>query len=221
MYRSTWLHRFLLVSVVFILAGGISLHVLGNAEEGLKAFSVGKYEKAEALFKEVLKGDAENVPAGYYLGLSLLMQEKFDEALGVFRSLKVNIGDKEVMEDSRMPTRGEVEIGLARTYLGLKKYPEALKMIDAAEKANAAPTEIHTYKGAYYLEINENRKANEELQEALKLNSPNPYTYYFAGIAYLRLGNPQKAVKLFQTFLKMAPYAPEAEHAKFLVDTLC
>lgn len=221
MSNKSLFQRFLFGSVVFVLAGGLSLHALAKTEDGLKSFSIGEFEKAEAIFSEVLKGDAENIQAGYYLGLSLLMQEKYNEALGTFQSLKANINNNAVVGNTEIPTKGQVEIGLARAYLGLKNYPEALKSLNAAEKAKADPINLHTYKGAYYLEMNENTRANEELEKALELNSQNPYTYYYAGIASLRLGNPSKAVKLFEMFLKMAPYAPEAEHAKFLVDTLC
>ena len=221
MNRKSLIHSFLLVSAVFVLTCGLSLHALAKTEDGLKSLSIGKYEKAEAIFSEILKGDAENIQAGYYLGLSLLMQEKYDEALGTFQNLKDNINNKEIMKNAKIPSKGQVEIGLTRAYLGLKNNSEALKSLNAAEKAKADPIELHTYKGAYYLEMNENTRANEELEKALGLNSQNPYTYYFAGIANIRLGNPQKAVKLFEMFLKMAPYAPEAEHAKFLVDTLC
>ncbi len=201
--------------VLFVILCGMSLAAMAKTGDGLTALSTGEFEKAEAIFSEVLKGDAENSEAGYYLGLSLLMQEKFDRALGVFKTLKADMGNTEI------PTKGQVEIGLVRSYLGLKNYPEALTSLKAAESAKADRIEIHTYKGAYYLEVNENSKANEELEKALELKSQNPYTYYYAGIVSIRLGYPQKAVKLFETFLEMAPYTHEAEHAKFLVDTLC
>ena len=221
MNKASLSHSLFIMSAVFILISGMALQVLATTEDGLKLFSTGEFEKAEAIFNEILKGDAENIQAGYYLGLSLLMQEKYNEALGIFQNLKDNLNNKAVMGNSKIPTVGQVEIGLVRTYLGLKKYPEALKDLNAAEAAKVDPIDLYTYKGAYYLEINENSNANEALEKALELNSQNPYTYYYAGIANIRLGNPQKAVKLLKQFLNMAPYAPEAEHAKFLIDTLC
>ena len=221
MNRRSLIKGFLFISVLSILLCGISLHALAKTEDGLKSLSIGEFEKAEAIFSEVLKGDPENAEAGYYLGLSLLMQEKFNEALGIFQKLEANIGNKAVMGNSGLPAKGQIQIGLVRSYLGLKNLPEALNSLNAAETAKADPIDIHTYKGAYYLEVNENTKANEELEKALEMKSQNPYTYYFSGIVNIRLGDPQKAVKLFEAFLRMAPYAPEAEHAKFLVDTLC
>ena len=221
MTRSAWIYRFLLVSVVFIMINGMSLNVLAKTEEGLKSYSIGEFDKAEAIFREVLKGEADNAQAGYYLGLTLLMEEKFQEALGIFQNLKDNINNKEVMGNAEVPTKGQVEIGLVRTYLGLKNYTEAMNSLDAAETVKADPIDVHTYKGAYYLEKDENTRANEELEKAIELKSQNPYTYYYSGIVNIRLGNPQKAVKLFEKFLEMAPYAPEAGHAKFLIDTLC
>ena len=171
MNRKSLIHNFLLVSVAFFMVCGLSLKVMAKTEDGLKSFSLGEFEKAEAIFSEILKGDAENAQAGYYLGLSLLMQEKYSEALGTFQSLKANINNKAAMQNSEIPTKGQVEIGLARAYLGLRNYPEALKNLKAAEKAKVDPIELHTYKGAYYLEMNENTRANEELEKALELNS--------------------------------------------------
>ena len=212
---------FLFLSVLSILLSGISLNALAKTEDGLKSFSIGEFEKAEAVFREVLKGDAENAEAGYYLGLSLLMQEKFNDALGIFQKLEANIDNKAVMGNTGIPTKGQVEIGMVRSYLGLKNYPEALNSLNAAEAAKADTVELYTFKGAYYLEVNENTKANEALEKAIELKSQNPYTYYYSGIVNIRLGDPQKAVKLLEKFLNMAPYVHEAEHAKFLVDTLC
>ena len=214
MNRKSFMTRLLFGSVIFVILCGMSLPAMAETEEGLNALSIGEFEKAEAIFSRVLKGDAENAEAGYYLGLSLLMQEKYNEALGVFKGLEAKV-------NNQVPAKGQVEIGLARSYLGLKNYPDALKCLKAAEAAKADSIDLHTYKGAYYLEVNENSRANEELEKALELKSQNPYTYYFAGIVNIRLGHPQKAVELFKVFLEMAPYVHEAEHAKFLVDTLC
>jgi len=220
MNTKSLIHRFLFVSAVFIFVNIISLQAPAQTDVGLKSLSMGEFEKAEAIFIEILKGDAENVQAGFYLGQSLLMQEKFNEALDVFKNLKGKIGNKAAKGNDEV-TKDQVEIGIVRSYLGLKNYPDALLSLKAAEKSEADPIDIHTYKGAYYLEVNENAKANEELEKALELKSQNPYTYYYAGIVNIRLGDPQKAVKLFEMFLKMAPYVHEAEHAKFLIDTLC
>jgi tetratricopeptide (TPR) repeat protein len=211
----------IIVTVVFVLVGGMALNVMATTEEGWKLLSTGEFGKAEAIFEEILKGDAENTQAAYYLGLSLLMQEKYNEALNVFQNLKAALINKAVAGNAGTPNAGQVDIGLVRSYLGLKNYPEALKNLKAAEKAKADPVDLQTYNGAYYLEINENDTAKEALDKAIGLNSQNPYTYYYAGIASIRLGNPQKAVDMLKVFLEMAPYAPEAEHAKFLIDTLC
>ncbi len=221
MNRSTCIHRFVLISVAFILVIGISLFVYGGTEEGINSYSIGEFEKAGTLFKEALKHDPSDVHAGYYLGLSLIMQKKYGEALGIFQDLKGTIKNKTDMNDAGFPTKGQVEIALSRAYIGLKQYPEVMERLKEAEKTNADPVDIHTYKGAYYLEINEISKAQEELDMALKMNTQNAYTFYYAGILYLRSGDPKKAVELLKVFLELAPYAPEAVNVKFLVDTLC
>ncbi len=221
MNKSKHIKRFIVVSVLFAFISGISLFAMAATEDGIHSYNIGEFHKAEALFREVLKGNADDIQAGYYLGMSLLMQEKFKEALGIFQNLEDNINNKAVTKDTDVPTRGQVEIGLVRSYLGLKQYPDALKSIHVAERVKADPVDIHTYYGAYYLEKNDNSRAQKELETALNQKSQNPYTYYFAGISYLRSGLPTKAVEMFKVFLKLAPYAPEAEHAKFLINTLC
>ena len=221
MKKTHFAYRFPAMTAVFILVIGMFFQIPVKAEEGLKFLSTGEFEKAEAIYNEILKGDAENIQAGYYLGISLLMQEKYKEALGIFRNLEDNLDNKAVMGATEIPTKGQVEIGLVRSYLGLKNYPEAVKHLATAEKAGTDPADLHTYRGVCYLETNKNAEAKEELEKAIELNSQNPHTYYYGGIANIRMGNPQRATELFKMFLQMAPYAPEAEHAKFLVDTLC
>jgi predicted Zn-dependent protease len=110
---------------------------------------------------------------------------------------------------------------ITRINLELKKYPEALKSLDEAKAAKADQSDIHVYQGAYYLETNEPQKAIKELEEAIKMNPENAYAYYYAGYAYVRLGHPADGEKALKRFLELAPYAPEAEKAKILVDVLC
>ena len=137
MNKSTYISRFIVVSVVFALISGISLYAVAATEDGILSYNIGEFHKAEALFREVLKGNADDIQAGYYLGMTLLMEEKFKEALGIFQNLEDNINNKAVIKDTDVPTRGQVEIGLVRSYLGLKQYSDALKSIHAAERVKA------------------------------------------------------------------------------------
>ena len=221
MDKSTKLYRILVLSAVVMLIGGMSLQVMAQTEKGIDLYYSWEYEKAEEALRKVLKKEAADVQAGYYLGLSLLMQEKYQEALDILQKAKASVDEAAESGETGLPDKGQLEIALTQTYLGLKKIPETLESLKAAEKAKANPIDIHTFRGAYYLEKNSVTEAAQELEKAIELDSQNAYTYYYAGFAYLRLGNPAKAVQLFQMFLRLNPYAPEAEKAKFLIDSLC
>lgn len=213
--------KILVLSVVFIFISGMSLQVLAQTEKGIEFYNSWEFNKAEEALREVFKNEPVDVRAGYYLGLSLLMQEKHQEALDIFQKVKASVDKAALSGEAGIPDKGQLEIVLTRVYLELEKYPEAWECLKAAEKAKAGPADIHTFRGAYYIKKGDAKKAAEELEKAIELDSQSAYAYYYAGHAYLRLGNPARAVQMFEMFLKLAPYAPEAVKAKALIDALC
>jgi len=221
MNKSITLCKILALSAFILLISGISLQALAQTEKGIELYNSWEFNKAEQALREVLKNGPNDVQAGYYLGLSLLMQEKYQEALDAFQKTKSPVDKAALSGKAGIPDKGQLEIALTRAYLGLKKYPEMWECLEAAEKANANPADIHTFRGAYYLERNDVDNAAKELEKAIELDSLNAYAYYYAGYAHLRLGNPARAVDMFEMFLRLAPYAPEAGKAKFLIDSLC
>lgn len=214
MNKTVRLKNSLFFSMVYILISCMSFSVMGQTEKGMDFFNSYEFNKAEDAFRNALKDKPGDTAASYYLGLSLYMQEKYEEALEIL--LKVKVSGSDII-----PDKGKLDIFLTRIYLELKKYPEALESLEAAKKAKANPADIHVYQGAYYLEKNESKKALKELEKAIELDSKNAYAYYYAGFAYVRMGYPAEAVEALKKFLELAPYAPGAEKAKILIDALC
>lgn len=214
MNKSAIKYKTLLLLSVLLTAGFFYSPVFAQTVRGVDLFNYWDFDKAEDAFREALKNNPSDSQANYYLGMSLIMQKKYNDALDALNKVKA-------FEKGKTPDEGQLKIALARAYLGLKNYPEALEYLNVAEEVNADPIEYHTYRGAYYLEKKDAKRAAAELDKAIELGSENPYTYYHAGFAYLSLGNPAKAVKLFQAFLEMAPYAPEAEAVSLIVGSLC
>jgi len=103
----------------------------------------------------------------------------------------------------------------------LKKLPEAWQNLEAAKAAHADTAELHVFRGAYYIQKPDVKKAISELNKAIEMDSHNAYARYYLGHAYLRDGNPAWAVDCFKEFLTLAPHAPEAPKAKALIEALC
>jgi tetratricopeptide (TPR) repeat protein len=204
-----WLLFIVLSAVLFF-----QISVSAQTEKGKEYFNAYEFSKAEQVFRDVLKAEPGNTEAGYYLGLSLYMQKRFEDALVVFKGIKD--AKKEIPNNN-----GRLEIMITRICIELKKYPEALQSLEEAKSAKADEGDIHVYQGAYYLETNEPQKAIKELKEAIRINPENAYAYYYAGYAYVRLGQPADGEKALKRFLELAPYAPETEKVKILVDALC
>jgi tetratricopeptide (TPR) repeat protein len=189
-----------------------SLHA--QTEKGIELFNAYEFGRAEQVLRDAIKSDPGNIEATYYLGLSLYMQKRYEDALNVFKGIRDS--KKDIPNNN-----GRLEIMITRICLELKKYPEALQSLEDARAAKADESDIHVYQGAYYLETGEPKKALKELEKAIKINPENGYAYYYAGYAYVRLGHPADAEKALKRFLELAPYAPEAEKVKILIDALC
>lgn len=211
----------LLLFVVTLFLVVAPSQIFGQTSNGIELFNAWQFQEAEKAFREALKSDPQDIQASYYLGLSLLQQEKHSEALEVFQKVKEARDHAPAQAKPSVPDEFQVQMALARTQLELKQLPEALKNLDAASKANAGSAEVHTFKGYYYMQREDLKQALKELNKALELDSQNAYAHYYAGHVYLRQGNPAKAVEMLKEFIQLAPLAPEAVKAKALIDALC
>jgi tetratricopeptide (TPR) repeat protein len=208
----------LLLSVILLAAVVAPQPVPAQTSKGIELCDAWKYKEAEKVLRQAVKGNPKDNQANYYLGFALLMQNKYEEALKIF--LKVSAD----MDKQPQPTPAEkyrIQIQLARTRLGLKQNDEALKNLDAAEKAQPNGVDAHVYRGAYYLNLKKVDKATAELEKAIGLDKNNPYAHYYAGRAYLQSGDPARAVEQYKIFLELAPLAPEAEAIRILINQLC
>jgi tetratricopeptide (TPR) repeat protein len=211
----------LVLTVVFSMRAFMPQPVFAQTKKGIDLCAAWKFEEAEKTLREALKANPQDILASYYLGLSILMQEKYGEALEVF--LKVKDAQDKASQASRsaVPDEHQIQIALAQARLGLKQYDEAWKNLEFAKKEHADSVDTHVYRGVYYLYKEDVKKAIKELDKAISLDEHNAYAHYYAGHAYLRSGNPAKAVEMLKIFLQLAPDAPEAVKAKALIDALC
>jgi tetratricopeptide (TPR) repeat protein len=211
----------LVVSVVLSMTAVSPQAAFAQATDGMNLFNSWKFQEAEKAFREALKSDPKDIRTSYYLGLSVLMQDKHSEALDILLNVKEALDKTEPKVRPAVPDEFQIQIALARAHLELKKNTEAWKNLEAAKKLHPESAEVCVYRGLYYLNQNDNKKAIKELEKAMDLDGKEAYAHYYAGHAYLRSGNPEKAVEMFKTFMQLAPQAPEAEKAKALIFGLC
>jgi tetratricopeptide (TPR) repeat protein len=204
------------LSVAFLFMAVMPGQIFAQTEKGIELYHSWQYQEAEKVLRDALQTDPQDVRASFYLGLSILLEQKYSEALDIFLKL-----DDERRTQTTVPDTCQLQIALARAHLGLKEYPEAWKNLEAAKKDNAYSPDVYVYRGVYYLQQDKAKKAIKELEMALSLDEENAYAHYYAGHAHLRSGNPAKAVDMFKVFVQLAPQAPEAAKANALIAALC
>ena len=177
-----------------------------DLDEGKRSFLAGDFQGAQKALREVVAAEPDNHEANYYLGMSLLEQQKYGEAEPFLKQA-----------DSGMP---EARIGLARVNLMQDRLPEAMRLLDSAQKARPDDSEVYQYRGMILLKQEKASEAAEQLSKAVELDPKNAYAHYYLGMANNRLKKTDQMIREFQLFLQLAPKAPEAAKVRSLLRTL-
>ena len=211
----------LAVLVVCALVSVIPQGIFAQSKKGMELFNSWKFQEAEKAFREALQADPKDTPTNFYLGLSLLLQEKSGDALDVFLKVKASQDRADRRTRPAIPSEFQIQLALARARLGLKQYAEAWKNLESARIEDGKASDVYVYRGVFYLQQEKNPEALKELQKAISLDKKNPYAYYYQGLAYYHSGEGPKAVDALKMFLSLAPDAPEVDEAKQIIAKLC
>jgi len=195
-----------------------------TVQEGVQYYNAKKYQDAETALRDVLRAEPNNVQAHYTLGLTLLELQRFAEAADEFsRADKLTPPSNQirmVKVESSAPRRDEIKIGLARAYMGQKQFDKAKIPLDEAQQIRSDNPDVYHYRGMLDSQRGDYVAATSDFESAIKLNPKNAYAYYYAGLAYNKLKRPDKMVQHFETFLKLAPNAPEAGKVRALLSSI-
>ncbi len=215
------------IGTALVLSGLLSIMAVvpqlmfAQGGKGLELYNAWQFKESEEVFREAANANPSNLEAGYYLGLSILMQDRSAEALEILMKVKEAKDKAAGQATSTVPDEYQIQMALAQAHLKLKQNDQAWNNLESAGKAHEDAADIHVYRGVYYLNKENVKKATQELEKAMKMDEDNAYAHYYAGHAYLRSGNPAKAVEMYKTFLQLAPMAPEAVMTKALITALC
>jgi tetratricopeptide (TPR) repeat protein len=212
--------RILVLSALFALIAAIPQQTFAQAKKGVDLYNSGQYLQAETVFREALKSNPKDTSNNYYLGLSVLLQDKHVEALDIFLKVQQSQDRAEQGKRPAIPDEYQINLAMARARLGLHQYADAWKNLEQARTKNAS-SDVYVYRGIYYLHQEKLPEAIKELEKAISLDDKNAYAYYHAGLAYYEAGQADKAVSALKMFLQLHPGAPEAAKAKEIVVKLC
>lgn len=137
-------------------------------------------------------------------GIALFQQGKYAEAEAELREVKTPEGD------------AYLAASLARQ----KKYAEAEAPARAAVQANPAHEVAVAALGESLVGQKKYDEAVEKMSAAIKVKTEQPYAYFWRGQAENGKKHVDKMVADFETFLRLAPKAPEAPTVRALLASL-
>jgi len=178
-------------------------------ERGKQLYQAKKYAEAETVLQAAALEEQRNPETHIFLGLTRLELQKFEPAINNF---------KKAFELSGAADRAQV--GLARAYMGLKDWDKAQQALNEAQKANAGNAEVYYYRGQIEAARKDYAAAVRDFEKCAELDPNHAYSRYYAGLAYNQLKKPDKMVKHFETFLTLAPNAPEAPKVRALLRSI-
>jgi tetratricopeptide (TPR) repeat protein len=208
----------LLVLVVFGLSAITPQTLFAQAEKGIALYNSKGYQEAEGVLRDALKADPTSVQARYYLGLSLLQQGKSGDALNEFKKVHGDLLRWDQWTRPTIPNEYQIQLALARANMALKLYDEAGRNLQLARIEDAGSSEVYLHYGVYYSDQKNYAEAIKALEKAISLDPKNAYAHYYIGMAYSESGQTGKMAAPFQTFLKLAPEAPEAAKVRSMIN---
>lgn len=176
--------------------------------KGIQLYQARTYDKAAETLRGVLVSWPSSSQAHYYLGLSLLEMDRPAEAEAELQKAL-----------SLAPPVDQVKVSLARVYLKQNRIDAARPLLDQAEMANPQNSDVFVYRGVISIANKDYVGATKALDRALELNPNNAYGHYYNGVAYANIKRTDKMIAHFETFLRLAPNAPEAEKVRAVLKT--
>lgn len=178
--------------------------------KALEASRANNAAKAVELLKSALSYHPDFAIALNELGVQYLKLGKADKAAEVLRSaLRL------------APDNATARLNYGIALLNKKEFGEAeAQLREVIKKNDSAPT-AHMYLGITLLNLRNYDEAEKELRRAITMGggSLSPAHYYLGGI-YWRKKDYKRAADELETYLRLAPNAPDAERVRATIKEL-
>ena len=213
------------IRTIAALAGTLAVSVLlgpnrgllvaaGNQQREAKSpqalFEAGRFEQAVNALRE--RPDSASPDATYLAGLSLMRLQRQDEAKAEFAKLSAD-------EKPSEPTSWQL-VGQSATALIDGNTQGAIDTAKQAVQKDSGAFHAHYQLGLVLSAAEQWEPAAEAFDTASNINPTFAYTHYFAGLAYSKIKRVSRMATHFETFLKLAPEAPERPAVESLMRTV-
>jgi len=185
-------------------------------------------ENARTLYQKALEFEnaGDNQKAIDNLKTAISLYPKFPLALNELGVQYLKIGQAGKAVDplksatSLNPDAFSPKLNLGIALLETQKYPEAETELREALKLASTPT-AHMYLGLTLARLRNSNEAEKELKTAIESsNDQLSIAHYFLGGLYWQVHQYQRAADELETYLRLAPNAPDAERVRGTIKEL-
>ncbi|MDB4470662.1 tetratricopeptide repeat protein [Deltaproteobacteria bacterium] len=167
---------------------------------GLLHLDMEAWGGAEEDFRQLLQYGENDGRNRYYLGLALLGQQKYEEAIEIMAPI-----------EESSPVFTEAVIQLAYLYRQSGQVDQAINALNKVLAADIHQPEIYYYLTSFYDDIDSLEQAEQILENGLSHFPENVELLYQSAVLNEKKGDRQKALELMEEVLSL-----DAEHADAL-----
>lgn len=177
----------------------------------MAAHRAGRLDRAEQLYRQVLRADAASFPALHMLGFLKAQQGKYDDAITFL--------NKAVRKN---PTDPAALAHYAHALMAAQRFDEALAAYDRLLAVQPAHFEAHYNRGVILSQQRAYEEALAALDRALKLQPNVAAVHFNRGVVLAELERHREALESYDRVLALDPsYAPAIANRTMVALSLC
>jgi predicted O-linked N-acetylglucosamine transferase (SPINDLY family) len=196
--------------------------------EAIECHTAGDLDGAQAIYRSLLDGDPDFVPALHLLGNAYGQQEMLDKASEYLqRALSLSPGDPDIQLDLAnvrrleerfdaaesllrdaivsAPERAECHYALAQIFIARGDHPAAIDSLKRTIALGEDHAGAHNDLGAALLHMGRYEPARRALQAAARLDPDSPAAQINLAELHTRLGEPAPAAKYYRRVIELSP----------------
>ena len=171
------------------------------ANAGLIESRKGNLNAAAGFISRALAQDPNSTPLQLALVELDLKRGQTSEAT----ILAEKIARDAALTDARKQTLAMLLLNSAKQQFRANKFKDSIGTLNAVRILRPEDAELHGLLGLAWYETGDVTKASDELQQAIRLEPPNPDRYFQLGLVYLKHHTPDLAELVFEHGLTQLP----------------